>query len=44
VLTYNIEQQTEDEILVTLMTIYDKGDISNVSDSYIRSLIQQIEK
>jgi mRNA-degrading endonuclease RelE of RelBE toxin-antitoxin system len=43
VLTYNIQQQTEDEVLVTLMTIYDKGDICNVSDSYIRSLIQQIE-
>jgi len=42
VLTYNIQQQTEDEVLVTL-TIYDKGDICNVSDSYIRSLIQQIE-
>ena len=44
VLTYNIQQQSEDEISVTLMTIYDKGDISNVSDAYIRNLVQQIEK
>ena len=43
VLTYNVQQQTEDDVLVTLMTIYDKGDISNVSDNYIRSLVQQIE-
>ena len=43
VLTYNVQQRTEDEVLVTLMTIYDKADISNVSDSYIRSLVQQIE-
>lgn len=43
VLTYNIQQQSEDEVKITLMTIYDKGDISNVSDSYIRSLVQQIE-
>lgn len=43
VLTYNIQQQPEDEVLVTLMTIYDKSDISNVSDNYIRALVQQIE-
>ena len=43
VLTYNIQQQPEDEVLVTLMTIYDKSDISNVSENYIRALVQQIE-
>ena len=43
VLTYNVQQPAKDEVLVTLMTIYDKGDISNVSDNYIRSLVQQIE-
>ncbi len=42
-LTYNIQQQSDDEVLITLMTIYDKSDISNVSDAYIRSLVQQIE-
>jgi len=42
VLTYNL-QQREDEILITLMTIYDKSDIDNVSDAYIRSLVQQKE-
>jgi hypothetical protein len=43
VLTYNIQQQSDDEVLITLMTIYDKSDIPNVSDAYIRSLVQQIE-
>ena len=43
VLTYNIHQSSEDEVSVTLMTIYDKGDISNVSDAYIRDLVQQLE-
>ena len=42
VLTYNVQQLNDDEVLVTLMTIYDKSDISNVSDAYIRSLVQQI--
>ena len=29
--------------LMTLMTIYDKSDIDNVSDAYLRSLVQEIE-
>lgn len=43
VLTYNIKRLNEDEVLVTLMTIYDKNEVSNVSDAYIKSLVQQIE-
>ena len=43
VLTYNVQKVSEDEVLVTLMTIYDKSDIENVSDAYIRSLVAQIE-
>ena len=42
VITYNVQQQG-DEVLITLMTIYDKSDIDNVSDAYLRSLVQQIE-
>lgn len=44
VITYNIQEKGDDEVVITLMTIYDKGEISNVSDSYIRSLIKQIIK
>ena len=44
VITYNVRQIADDEVVITLMTIYDKSEISNVSDAYIRSLIQQIEK
>jgi hypothetical protein len=44
VLTYNVQRQSDDEVLITLMTIYDKSDIDNVSDAYIRSLVRQIEK
>ena len=43
VITYNLQKQSEDEILITLMTIYDKSEIENVSDAYIRSLVQEIE-
>jgi mRNA-degrading endonuclease RelE of RelBE toxin-antitoxin system len=43
VITYNLQQQSKDEILITLMTIYDKSEIDNVSDAYLRSLINEIE-
>ena len=43
VLTYNLQQQSKDVILITLMTIYDKSEIDNVSDAYLRSLINNIE-
>ncbi len=43
VLTYTIQRVNENEVFITLMTIYDKGEISNVSDAYIKGLIQQIE-
>ena len=43
-ITYNLQRKKEDEIDITLMTIYDKSEISNVSDAYLRSLIEQLEK
>ena len=42
VITYNV-QQTECDVTVTLMSIYDKSEINNVSDDYLRQLIQEIE-
>ena len=43
VITYNLQQKNDEEVLVTLMSIYDKSDIENVSDVYLRNLVQQIE-
>lgn len=43
VITYNVQQKADDEVLITLMAIYDKSDIENVSDNYLRSLVQEIE-
>lgn len=42
VITYNVELLDNDELHITLLTIYDKSEISNVSDAYIRSLIKNI--
>ena len=44
VITYNLQQVNEEEVLITLMSIYDKSDVENVSDAYLRSLVQQMEE
>ena len=43
VITYNVKQIADDEVVITLMTIYDKSEVSNVSDAYLRNLVKQIE-
>ncbi|MBQ6769359.1 MAG: addiction module toxin RelE [Bacteroidales bacterium] len=43
VITYNVQQQTTDEMLITLMSIYDKSEIDNVSDAYLRQLVSEVE-
>ncbi len=41
VITYNAMKEGDD-IAITLMTIYDKSDISNVTDAYIKSLLAEL--
>ena len=43
VITYNMKEDGERRIVITLMTIYDKSVINNVSDAYLRSLVQLVE-
>ena len=43
VLTYNVRKVSPEMILVTLMTIFDKGEMENVSDAYVKSLIGMME-
>lgn len=42
VITYNLRKQNENEIVITLMTIYDKSEIGNISDSYLKSLVKEL--
>lgn len=42
VITYNV-QQGMDDIRITLMSIYDKSEIDNVSDAYLRQLVNEAE-
>lgn len=41
VLTLNVLVQEADTINVTLLTIYDKGEIENVSDKFVKWLMEQ---
>ena len=42
ILTYNLTKDTDNKVVVTLMSVYDKSDISNVKDNYIDNLVKQI--
>lgn len=38
VITYSVEQD-DDMVIIDLLTIYDKGEIANVSDNFIKYLL-----
>lgn len=42
VLTYHISKLTDDVFDITLLSIYDKSEISNVSDAYIKQILRQL--
>ena len=42
VITYNLYQE-EDVIVIDLLTIYDKNEISNISDDFITYLLNERE-
>ena len=42
VITYSINQLSDDLITLTLLTIYDKSEISNLKESFVNWLIQQV--
>lgn len=43
VLTYHLQQKDE-RLDISLLSIYDKGDIENVSDAYIKQIVSQVKK
>ena len=44
VLTYNVKKTAPNMIIVTLLSIFDKGEMENVSDAYIKSLVKEVKK
>ena len=41
VLTYNVNKIAPDRVSVTFLSVFDKGDIENVVDAYIKSLVKE---
>lgn len=41
VITYNV-MQDNDDFVISLLTIYDKSEMENISDSFIQSLLQYL--
>ena len=44
VLTYNVTKTAPEKVVVTLLSIFDKGEMENVSDAYIKSLVKETKK
>ena len=44
ILTYSVNKESDEEIKLTLLSIYDKSKISNVSDEYISFLVKELKK
>lgn len=43
VLTYTVQKVNPEKIVITLLSIFDKSDIENVSDGYIKSLVKEVK-
>lgn len=43
-LSDNINKLDDDGIVITLLSIFDKGEMENVSDSYIKSIVKDARK
>lgn len=43
VLTYSIQTTSPDDYEITLLTIYDKSEVSSVSDNYVKSLLKEVK-
>lgn len=41
VLTYNVKKVEPEKVVVTLLSVFDKNEMDNVSDAYIKSLLRE---
>lgn len=44
VLTYNVKRVSLERIVVTLMSVFDKGEMENVSDAYLKEIIKKAKE
>lgn len=44
VLTYNVKRVSSERVVVTLMSVFDKGEMENVSDAYLKKIIKEAKE
>lgn len=44
VLTYNVKRVSSERVVVTLMSVFDKGEMENVSDAYLKEIIKEAKE
>ncbi len=44
VLTYNVKKINPDKFIVVLMSIYDKSEMENVSDNYLKDILKEAKR
>lgn len=44
VLTYNVKKTDPDRVVITFLSIFDKSDMENVSDAYIKSIVKEAKR
>lgn len=44
VLTYNVKKVNPDKFMVVLMSIYDKSEMENVSDNYLKEILKEAKR
>ena len=42
IITFNVSSNEDGNIIITLLTIYDKNEISTLSDEFIKSLVESV--
>lgn len=44
VLAYNVKRASSERVVVTLMSVFDKGEMENVSDAYLKEIIKEAKE
>lgn len=44
VLTYNVKKISPDKLVVIFLSVFDKSEMENVSDAYIKSIVSEAKK
>ena len=44
ILTYNVKRVNQEKFIVVLMSIYDKSEMDNVSDGYLKDIVKEAKR